>query len=421
MNPRHVLNFSRLFTSIHHHGMKKTSWLFLFIAFSFFAQSQSYQKIHDNAVVVDSHNDFFSKSVEKGFAFDQDLKGKTHSDLQRMKQGGIDIQVFSIWCDGTLGKGKDGALANREIDSVYAVVQRNPATMQLIFTPQDAKKVIKNKKFGVMMGMEGGHMIEDDLTNLTRFYERGVRYMTFTWNNSTSWATSAMFETAVKDSLARIPGYKASRQLGLTDFGESVVKRMNELGMLVDLSHVGEQTFWDAIQTTTKPVLVSHSCAYTLCPVFRNLKDDQIRAVGENGGVIQVNFFAGFVDSNFKKRNEDFLLRHKAEKDSLKAINPVEFFADDYLFEKYADEVKGLRPPLSMLLDHIDYIVKLIGVDHVGLGSDFDGINSAPQELDDVTNMPLITRELLKRGYSKSDIKKILGGNFLRVFKDNSR
>ena len=401
--------------------MKQIIPALLLLSISFTTYSQDYLSLHQKAVVVDSHNDFFSKSVEKGYAFDQYLKGKTHSDLQRMKQGGIDIQVFSIWCDGTLGKGKDAAQANREIDSVYAVVQRNPATMQFIFTPQDAKKVIKEKKFGVMMGMEGGHMIEDDLANLTRFYERGVRYMTLTWNNSTSWATSAMFESAVKDSLAKIPGFKASRPLGLSDFGESVVKRMNELGMLVDLSHVGEQTFWDAIQTTTKPVLVSHSCAYTLCPVFRNLKDDQIRAIGENGGVIQVNFFSGFVDSNFKKRNEAFLLKHKAEKDSLKAANPVEFFADDYLFEKYADEVKGLRPPLSMLLDHIDYIVKLIGVDHVGLGSDFDGINSAPQELEDVTNMPLITRELLKRNYSKSDIKKILGGNFLRLFKENSK
>jgi len=196
---------------------------------------------------------------------------------------------------------------------------------------------------------------------------------------------------------------------------------MNELGMMVDLSHVGEQTFWDAIQTTTKPVLVSHSCAYTLCPIFRNLKDDQIKAVGENCGVIHVNFFSGFVDSNFRKRNEEFLLKHKAEKDSLLKVNTNEFSADDYLFEKYADEVKDLRPPLSLLIDHVDYIVKLIGVNHVGLGSDFDGINSAPKGMDDVTSFPMITQELQKRGYSKKDIKKILGGNFLRLYKENSK
>jgi|KBSMisStandDraft_5_1062788.scaffolds.fasta_scaffold00032_37 membrane dipeptidase len=401
--------------------MNRRWLLLLLIISSQTIKAQSYQKIHDDAVVVDTHNDFFSKSVEKGYSFDQDLKGKTHSDLQRMKQAGIDIQVFSIWCDGKGGKGKDYALANREIDSVYAVVQRNPSTTKLILSPDDLKKTLKEKKFGVMMGMEGGHMIEDDLTNLTRLYERGVRYMTLTWNNSTSWATSALFETAVKDSLAKIPGYKAPRALGLSDFGEEVVKRMNELGMMVDLSHVGEQTFWDAIQTTTKPVLVSHSCAYTLCPIFRNLKDDQIKAVGENGGVIHVNFFSGFVDSNFRKRNEEFLLKHKAEKDSLLKVNTNEFSADDYLFEKYADEVKDLRPPLSLLIDHVDYIVKLIGVNHVGLGSDFDGINSAPKGMDDVTSFPMITQELQKRGYSKKDIKKILGGNFLRLYKENSK
>ena len=194
---------------------------------------------------------------------------------------------------------------------------------------------------------------------------------------------------------------------------------MNELGMMVDLSHVGEQTFWDAINTTTKPVLVSHSCVYNLCPHRRNLKDEQIKAVGKNGGVIHLNFFSGFVDSNYDRRTEVFNTIHKAERDSLLKQNPEPYFADVFLFSKYAKEVEAMRPPLSLLLDHLDYIVRLIGVDHVGLGSDFDGINSAPQQLDDVTAMPLITKELLKRGYSKKDIQKILGENFLRLLKAN--
>jgi membrane dipeptidase len=163
----------------------------------------------------------------------------------------------------------------------------------------------------------------------------------------------------------------------------------------------------------------NNSCAYALCPHRRNLKDDQIKAVGKNGGVIHLNFYSGFVDSSFERRTEIFNKNHKTERDSLLKQNPEPYFADVFLFEKYADEVRALRPPLSLLLNHLDYIVRLIGVDHVGLGSDFDGINSAPQQLDDVTAMPLITKELLKRGYSKKDIRKILGENFLRLLKAN--
>jgi membrane dipeptidase len=263
-----------------------------------------------------------------------------------------------------------------------------------------------------MMGVEGGHMIEDNLDNLDIFYRRGVRYMTLTWNNSTSWATSAWDETRKKDSLPH---------LGLTDFGKEVVKRMNRLGMIVDLSHVGERTFWDAINTTTKPVIASHSCVYTLCPVPRNLKDDQIVAIGRNGGVIHLNFYSGFLDSNYVKREIAFLAVHKQELDSLRASKMATYEIEEWMAKKYSQEANALRPPLSILLDHLDYIVKLIGVDHVGLGSDFDGIESEPQSLDDVASFPLITKALLERGYSKKDILKILGGNFIRVFVANSK
>jgi membrane dipeptidase len=373
--------------------------------------AQSYKKWHQRAVVVDTHNDFPNQSIEKGVRFDQHLKGITHSDLKRMKEGGIDVQVFSIWCDGTFGAGKGFARANRQIDSLYAWTSRNPSAMLITKTPADLKKAVKQKKLAVMMGVEGGHMMEDNLQYLDQLFERGVRYMTLTWNNSTSWASSAQDETR-----NTVPNTKK----GLTAFGEQIVKRMNELGMIVDLSHVGEQTFWDAINITTKPVIASHSCVHQLCPVSRNLKDEQIKAMAKNGGVIHLNFFSGFLDSTFNKRNADFLLAHKEERDSLKAINPEPHFTEEYLFAKYPEEVKSLRPPLSLLLDHLDYIVKLAGVDHVGLGSDFDGISSAPQQLDDVTGFPLITKALQERGYSKKDIQKILGENFLRVFRANS-
>jgi membrane dipeptidase len=372
------------------------------------SNGQSFKRLHEKYIVVDTHNDILNKCFDRGYSFDQDLAGKTHSDLKRFKQGGIDVQVFSVWCDG---KQVDPfGYANRQIDTLYATALRNPDKMQIVFSSNELMRTVKKKKLAAMIGVEGGHMMENDLNKLDSLYKRGARYMTLTWNNSSPWATSAMAET--RDSIL-------SQPKGLNEFGKSVVKRMNELGMLVDLSHVGERTFWDAINTTTKPVLVSHSCVYTLCHAFRNLKDDQIKAVGKNGGVIHLNFYSGFLDSTYEKKDAVFSTRHKAEKDSLLKINSEPYFANEYLYEKYKDEVQAMKAPFHLLFDHLDYIVKLIGLDHVGLGSDFDGINSTPQQLNGVIDFPLITKELLVRGYSKKDISKILGGNFLRLLKAN--
>jgi membrane dipeptidase len=370
--------------------------------------AQRAKKIHFKSILIDTHNDIPETALAKGYSFDQDLKGKTHSDLKRMAEGGVDAQFFSIWCDGQ--EKNPYAMANRQMDTVMAWTNRNPDKMVQAFTADDIIRIAKQNKLAVLFGVEGGHMMENDLSKLDALYKRGARYMTLTWNNSTGWATSALDETTKADSL---------KHKGLTDFGKQIVHRMNELGMLVDLSHVGEQTFWDAIATTSKPVLVSHSCVYTLCPFRRNLKDDQIKAVAKNGGVMHLNFYSGFLDSTFEKRSDAFTAKHKREMDSLKKINPEPYFTEFYLFEKYPDEVKSLRPPLSLLLDHLDYVVKLVGVDYVGLGSDFDGINSSPQGLDGVQDFPKITEELVKRGYSNKDIRKILGGNLLRVMKAN--
>jgi membrane dipeptidase len=208
---------------------------------------------------------------------------------------------------------------------------------------------------------------------------------------------------------------------GLTAFGKQIVKRMNELGMIIDVSHVGEQTFRDAINTTTKPVIASHSSVYTLCPVPRNLKDEQIKAISKNGGVIHINFYSGFLDSNYNKRKDAFLLKHKQQVDSLMKINWATYEIQQWISGQFPAEANALRPPISVLLDHLDYIVKLTGVDHIGLGSDFDGIESVPQGLDDITYFPLITKALYERGYSKRNIKKILGGNFIRVLKANEQ
>ncbi len=375
--------------------------------FSMQLHAQSYEKIHRKAIVVDTHNDILMKVVDEGFSFDQDLTGKTMSDLDRWKKGGLDVQIFSVFCEGDTKN--PFAMANREIDSLDAVITRNPGKIVKVANYAELLKAVKQNKIAAMVGVEGGHMIEDDLDKLDALYKRGARYLTLTHNISLSWATSAADETTNPN----LP------HKGLTDFGKKVVQRMNELGMMIDVSHVGEQTFWDVINTTTKPIIASHSSVYALVPHRRNLKDDQIKAIAKNGGVIQVNFHPGFIDSSFDKKEQAFLKRHVAEFDSLIKSGMAEFYATNFLYAKYTDEANAIRPPLSMLIDHIEYIIHLVGVDYVGLGSDFDGINLTPQQLDDVTDYPLITKALAERGYGKKDITKILGGNLLRVLKAN--
>ena len=388
--------------------------LFLCATFSFLS-AQNYKKIHKEAIVTDSHNDIISTCVESGYLFDSDLSGKTHSDLKRMKKGGLDVQVFSIFCGG---EQKDPYnFANREIDSLYAWVARNPDKMMIVTNGKELDEAVKAGKLASMMGVEGGYMIEDDLTKLDNLFKRGVRYMTLTWNNNNSWATSAEYESGNQMVKGKVD--TTSQKKGLSEFGRQVVRRMNELGMMVDLSHVGEQTFWDAIKISTKPVLVSHSNAYTLCPVFRNLKDDQIIAVGKNGGVIDLNFYAAFLDSTAEGKLKAMNMRRAAERDSLRKAGLTNEAIRARIGKKYQKELDAIRAPFSLLFDHMEYIIKLAGIDHVGLGGDFDGISVTPQKLTDVTKYPLITKELVRRGYSKEDIFKIMGGNFIRVFKAN--
>ena len=327
-----------------------------------------------------------------------------------MREGGIKVQVFSIFCDEHYGRGSAFKYANRELDSLYAIAGRNPQKMQIVYSYKGLMQAVKKNKLACLSGVEGGHMIEDRMDYLDSFYKRGVRYMTLSWNNSTSWSTSAMDET---QHTFIVTSY------GLNDFGKGVVKRMNQLGMMVDVSHIGEKTFWDVMSTTTRPVIASHSSVYKLCPVFRNLKDDQIKAIAKNGGVIQVNFFSAFLDSAYLKKMNSFVKMHQSEYDLADAAKKSGIANSDYFQKKYKNELDSMRAPFSYLFDHIDYIVKLVGVDYVGLGSDFDGIDSPPAGLDGVEDYPKITKELLRRGYTEKDIKKILGGNFLRVYKAN--
>ena len=366
------------------------------------------QDIHYKSIVVDTHNDCITACIEKKVSLDQDLTGINHSDLKRFKEGGLDYQLFSVWCDGE--KAKPYAWAMRSMDTLEAVANRNPDKIVIAKSWAQIQKALRQNKIVAQYGVEGGHMIEDNIDRLDTFYNRGVRYMTLTWNNSPTWASSHADE--------KNPSYTGPR--GLTSFGKEIVARMNKLGIIVDISHVGEATFWDAIKTTTKPVIASHSNAYSICPVTRNLKDDQILAVGKNGGVIHLNFYSAFVDSTFSVKDAAFRNKHKAELDSLLNTGIQREYAQSWLAEKYAEESEANKPSLEQLMKHFDHIVKLIGIDHVGIGSDFDGIDSAPKELKTVLDYPKFTQALIARGYADKDITKVLGGNFLRVYRINN-
>lgn len=371
------------------------------------SENNSFKEIHNESILIDTHNDILMKALDKGVMFDQDLTGKTHSDLDRWKKGGLDVQIFSVFSDG--GVKNPYSIANSQMDILDELVLRNSNKIIKVANVKEILKAVKEKKIAAMFGVEGGHMIEDDLLKLEALYKRGARYLSLTHNTAPSWATSAEDETTNPNLL----------QKGLTDFGIQVVKKMNELGMMIDISHSGDQTFWDVIKITNKPIIASHSSVYTLVANRRNLKDDQIKAIAKNGGVIMVNFHPGFIDDSFDGKERDFLEKYAIEVDSLIKSGMDQWNTIDYLYKKYATESEIMRPPLSKLIDHIEYIIKLVGVDYVGIGSDFDGINLTPLQLDDVTNYPIITKVLVEKGYSIEDLAKILGSNFLRVLEAN--
>ena len=368
------------------------------------SHAQSAASAHKKAVVVDTHGDVLHLQIENGL----DL-GKTQRvvqfDLVRAKKGGLDVQVFAVWSDG---KG-DMNLANRQIDSLYALIKRNPDKIVLVEDVESLEKAVRENKLAAMIGVEGGHMIENNLENINRLASRGMSYLTLTWNNSTNWASSAADEAGGK--IAKVDA-------GLSDFGKSVVERLNQLGVMVDLSHVGEQTFFDAVAHSSKPVLVSHSSVAYINPVPRNLTDDQIKAIGKNNGVISLILYSGFLDAEYSARRKAFLDKYAEEIDTL-AKQVGRSKAIDQVSAKYSKESNNLGPGLSKLVDHIDHIVKLIGVDHVGIGADFDGAESFPQGINSIEDLPKITKALLESGYTSEEVTKMMGGNFIRLLKDN--
>src|ERR1700733_419429 len=368
--------------------------------------------INDSAIVVDTHADTPQRFLDEGFDIGStDPNDAGHISLDKARAGNLGAEFFSIWVEPKTNQGHYAQHTLDLIDSVYQQAARHPDRMMMAFSVEDIERAHKQKKLAALMGIEGGHSIENDIHLLRDYYRLGVRYMTLSWSNTNEWA----------DSSGDIDDPKVQHHNGLTDFGKQVVLEMNRLGMMVDISHVADKTFWDAIATTKAPVIASHSSARALVNAPRNMTDDMLRAVAKNGGVVQVNFFSGFLDEDYRKAVEaqakDQAVAIQKYIDSLKAQGkPVSYVEVDRMERAWMAKIP--RPPFKVLIDHIDHIAKIAGVDHVGLGSDFDGVSGAtPRGMDSAADLPKITQALLDRGYSADDIKKILGGNLLRVFR----
>ncbi|MCM3904447.1 MAG: dipeptidase [Pyrinomonadaceae bacterium] len=363
--------------------------------------------IQRKAIVVDTHNDILSMMTDDSYDIGVSSVGKYHTDIARMKQGGLTAEFFSVYIDRTYVR--DGGSARRAldmIDYVYSAAERYPNDLMMAYSTADIRRAKKQNKIAALMGIEGGHAIEDSLMALRDFYRLGIRYMTLTHNNTNNWADSCCDE---------------AKHNGLSDFGKEVVREMNRIGMLVDVSHVSDKTMSDVLDLSTAPVIASHSSARALADRTRNIPDDLLRRFAKNGGVVMVNFYPGFIDKNVVAASKERDDRLKAQVDELRAT-----YKDDS--KRLGEELNKLlaanplpATPLSALIDHFDHIAKIAGIDHVGIGSDFDGVPSLPVGMEDISKLPNITYELLKRGYSETDIKKILGDNFMRAFAQAER
>jgi membrane dipeptidase len=376
------------------------------------AVSAKARAIQDSAIVIDTHADTPQRFLDEGFDIGStDPNDIGHISLDKAHRGNLGAEFFSIWVDPETNQGHFAQHTFDLIDSVYEQAARHPDRMMMAFSVADIERAHKEHKLAALMGIEGGHSIENDMHLLRDYYRLGVRYMTLSWSNTNEWA----------DSSGDIDDPKVQHHNGLTDFGKQVVLEMNRMGMMIDISHVADKTFWDAIATTKAPVIASHSSARALVDAPRNMTDDMLRAVAKNGGVVQVNFYSGFDDQNFRNamqaQAKDEAAAIKQYVDSLKAEGrPINYVEVDRMTREWMAKIP--RPPFKSLIDHIDHIAKVAGVDHVGLGSDFDGVSGAtPQGIDSAADLPRITQALLDRGYSADDIKKILGGNLLRVFR----
>lgn len=362
--------------------------------------------VHRRAIAMDLHADSIQRALDEGLDLGQRLPDG-HFDSVRAKDGGLDAQFFSIWVEPALfGGGGLSAIerADKQIAAVRTLTERYPDTWELATTAANVRSAAGAGKLAALMGLEGGYAIDERLENVERYYQLGVRYMSPAWSVSTSWAGSS--------------GDEVGRTRGLNDFGKQVVREMNRLGMMVDVSHVSDPTFWDIVNTSTKPVIATHSACRAIANVPRNLDDEMIRALAKTGGVVCVIFYPEHIEPGWseKKKRVDVEIASLVQQASREAKGDVaqkKLARDQVRRDEYARRL----PPVSIsrIVDHIDHIVKLVGIDHVGMGSDFDGVQALPADLKSVADLPNLTAELMKRGYSESDVEKILGGNVLRM------
>lgn len=367
--------------------------------------TEAANRLHQAALVVDGHNDMpWEVREQAGSDFSRfDIskrQERLQTDIPRLQQGGLDVQFWSVWVPVSESLRGAALLTTLEqIDLVEAMVHRYPSHFALAFSVADIEKAMRDRKIASLIGVEGGHCIEDSLATLRRLYQRGARYMTLTHSDTIGWADSATDK---------------HRHGGLTEFGRDVVLEMNRLGMLVDLSHVSAETMHDALDTTVAPIIFSHSSCRAIANHPRNVPDDVLRRLPENGGVVMINFFSAYI----VPEAVEVYKQKSALRRELEARHPDNKAA----VRRELDRWSAIRPmptgDIHDVLDHIDHAVKIAGVHHVGLGSDYDGVSVLPKQLEDVSSYPLITQGLLDRGYSESDIKKILGGNLMRVFRE---
>jgi membrane dipeptidase len=361
------------------------------------------RELHRRSLVVDGHNDLPWEIRTQGESNFGKLdisqpQPALHTDIPRLRQGGVGAQFWSVWVPVDLGyKGEALATTLEQIELVKAMIARYPETFALALSADDIERIHREGKIASLIGVEGGHCIEESLGVLRKLHQLGARYMTLTHTDTLSWADS---------------GTDEARNGGLTPFGEDVVRTMNELGMMVDLSHVSPETMHDALNISTAPVMFSHSSARGVADHPRNVPDDVLRRLKEKDGVVMVNFFSGFI----VPEATEIVRQGMAEERKLKAQikDPEQVRLEMRRWNRRHPYPRGT---IHVLLDHIDHIAKLAGVEHVGLGSDYDGVSVLPEQLGDVSSYPYITQGLLDRGYSEVQVQAILGGNLLRVFR----